>query len=485
MSISGTLANALSGLNAASRAAQLVSSNVSNAMTEGYARREIDLSARTNTGTSAGVQVDGIRRMVDETLLRDRRLADAALGNASEIADFDQSLMDLVGLPDEPGSLSGRVSEFEASLIEAASRPDSDARLASVVNSAVGLTREFNAISAGIQQLRIDADGAIANEVENLNASLRQLADLNSQILRASASQSDVPGLLDQRQALIDSFSNIVPVRQVDRENGTIALYSMGGALLLDATPATFGFQSTAPITADMTLESGALSELTINGRPITTGTEFSPIAGGSLAALFTVRDVRSIEAQGAVDALASDLIVRFEDAGVDPTLMPTDAGLFTDGGSPIDTSNTLGLAGRLSVNDRVMPANGGELWRLRDGLGATAAGPAGDSTLIANLSSAISALRAPTGGGFGGAERSFSGLSSDLLSRFGQTQLNSERALSFDQARRDSLRDTELSNGVDTDQEMQKLLLIEQAYAANARVIQTADQLIQTLLEI
>ena len=36
MSISGTLANALSGLTAASRAAQLVSSNVSNAMTEGY-----------------------------------------------------------------------------------------------------------------------------------------------------------------------------------------------------------------------------------------------------------------------------------------------------------------------------------------------------------------------------------------------------------------------------------------------------------------
>lgn len=485
MSISGTLANALSGLTAASRAAQLVSSNVSNAMTEGYARREIELSARTNTGTSAGVQVDGIRRVVDEALLRDRRLADAAVGSATEIAEFDKALVDLIGLPDEPGSLGGRVAEFEASLIEAASRPDSDSRLSSAVNAAKSLTSDFNAISDGIQQLRIDADGAIANQVNTLNASLQQLADLNSQILRASGTQSDVPGLLDQRQALIDTFSAVVPVRQVARENGAIALYSMGGALLLDGTPATFGFEATAPITPDMTIESGALSRLTINDQPVTTGTEFSPIAGGSLGALFTVRDGQAVDAQQALDALAGDLISRFEGAGVDPTLTPLDSGLFTDGGLRYDAANTVGLSGRIAVNARVLPSEGGGLWRLRDGLGASVQGPSGDSTLLANLSEAISAPQAPVGGGFSGAERSFSGLSSDLLSRMGQTQLSSERSLTFDQARRDSLRDAELSRGVDTDQEMQKLLLIEQAFAANARVIQTADQLIQTLLEI
>lgn len=485
MSISGTLANALSGLTAASRAAQLVSSNVSNAMTEGYARREIELSARTNTGTSAGVQVDGIRRIVDETLLRDRRLADAAVGNAAEIADFDRSLMDLIGLPEETGSLSGRVANFEAALIEATSRPDSDARLASVVNAAVSLTRGLNAISDGVQLLRTDADAAISSEVERLNASLVQLADLNGQILRASGSPNDVPGLLDQRQMLIDAFSEVVPIRQVARENGSVALYSMGGALLLDAKPATFGFQSTSPITADMTLQSGALSGLTINDQPITTGTEFSPIAGGSLAALFDVRDVRSIEAQGALDALAGDLISRFEGSAIDPTLLPTDAGLFTDAGGVYSAPDVVGLAARLAVNSRVVPADGGEIWRIRDGIGAVAAGPAGDSTLLSGLSEAISALQAPIGGGFGGAARSFSGLGSDLVSRFGQAQLGSERALAFDQVRRDSLRQSELQNGVDTDQEMQKLLLIEQAYAANARVIQTADQLIQTLLEI
>jgi flagellar hook-associated protein 1 len=39
------------------------------------------------------------------------------------------------------------------------------------------------------------------------------------------------------------------------------------------------------------------------------------------------------------------------------------------------------------------------------------------------------------------------------------------------------------MANGVDTDQEMQKLLIIEQAYSANAKVVQTMDELIQILM--
>lgn len=42
-----------------------------------------------------------------------------------------------------------------------------------------------------------------------------------------------------------------------------------------------------------------------------------------------------------------------------------------------------------------------------------------------------------------------------------------------------------ELSLGVDTDEEMATLLLVEQAYAANARVIEVADQMTSRILEI
>ena len=40
-----------------------------------------------------------------------------------------------------------------------------------------------------------------------------------------------------------------------------------------------------------------------------------------------------------------------------------------------------------------------------------------------------------------------------------------------------------QLAQGVDTDAEMQTLLMVEQAYSANARVIKTIDELIQQLI--
>jgi flagellar hook-associated protein 1 FlgK len=46
-------------------------------------------------------------------------------------------------------------------------------------------------------------------------------------------------------------------------------------------------------------------------------------------------------------------------------------------------------------------------------------------------------------------------------------------------------LRDQELAGGVDTDREMEMLLEIEQGYAANARIIQSVDEMLKQLLEM
>jgi flagellar hook-associated protein 1 FlgK len=70
-------------------------------------------------------------------------------------------------------------------------------------------------------------------------------------------------------------------------------------------------------------------------------------------------------------------------------------------------------------------------------------------------------------------------------VSLTGTELATSEQRTQYVSAQQTSLRSLELAGGVDTDQEMQKLLLIEQSYAANARVIQTVDEMIQTLLRI
>lgn len=482
MSISGSLANALSGLNAAARAAEVVSANVSNALTEGYGRRELNLAARSLGGHGAGVAVVGITRHTDEQVIGARRLADAEFGGASVSENYLARLQQVFGLPDDPNSLSGLVAGLEANLIEAASRPDSEPRLNAVLDAARKLTGKLNQSSDEIQALRLSADQEIDRQVKNLNSKLARIADLNNDIRVQLGAGFDATALMDQRQQAIDSISQIVPLKQVARGNGQIALFTPGGAILLDGRPATVGFTPVGTIVAQMTATSGGLSGLTLNGQPVSPAPD-GPLGGGSLGALFDVRDNQAVTAQIRLDAVARDLIERFADPSVDPTISTTDPGLFADTGAGFNPANEIGLSGRISVNSLVDPDAGGALWRLRDGLGATAPGDVGNAGLLNRLVSALGLPRVPASGGFIGAARSAVGLAGDLASLTNIDLRAAEADKSYGMAKVDALKTLELQGGVDTDHELQNLLLVEQAFAANARVVSTVDEMIQTLL--
>jgi len=481
MTITNTLSNALSGLTAASRAAEVVSSNVANAQTEGYGVRELNTSSRY----LGGVNVNGVSRNVDTQIVQDRRLADASVGYNGTIADFQLDLENALGTPDEEWSLSGRVAAFEAALVEAASRPDNEARLAAVQDVAADLAAKLNTVSATVQGARMKADAAIATQVTRLNEGLELVQNLNYQISEAEARGRDPSSLMDMRQTAIDDISAIVPLKQVDRDFGQIALYTPGGAIVLDGRAAEFSYSNVGVIVPEMTKESGALSGLSINGKEVRTGGTTSPIQGGSLAALFEVRDALATGAQSQLDAVARDLIERFQDTSVDTTLTAGDPGLFTDAGSALDVSDEIGLSSRIELNALVDPDQGGALWRLRDGLGATAQGDVGDATLLQSLNTALTRERVAASGSFLGVSRSASGLAADLLSRVGMERTAAENLESYSVAQQVSLTAMELETSVDTDHELQKLMLIEQAYAANAKVISTADAMLQTIMDL
>ena len=484
MTLSSALSNALSGLTASTRSVEIVSSNIANALTDGYGRRELNLSSRVLGTSGSGVQIDGTSRIVDRVVIADRRLADASLGNSQTVAAFLSRIETVIGEPGVAGSLSNRLADLDSAFINAASRPDSTPRLQNILSSAQGLTGHINTISRQIQSQRTLADTTIGQQVNQLNTTLEDIQQLNISIQSQHSSGRDASALLDQRQQLVDQISAIIPMRAIDRENGQIALISTGGAVLLDGQPATIGFASVGLITEDMTLAAGSLSGLTLNGNPVSTSSS-GIMSGGSLNALFQVRDELATTAQSNLDAVARDLVERFQDPAVDTTLGLGDAGLFTDFGAVFTSANEAGLSSRLSINTRVNPDTGGELWRLRDGIGAATQGDVGNASLLQNLSSILTQNRIAASGTFSGASRSASGLSADFLSDIGAKRHTAEAAIAFSSAKVDTLKTQELESGVDTDHEMQQLLLVEQAFAANARVMQTIDELIQTLMRI
>ena len=480
MSFSGTLSSAMSGLTTAARAAELVSSNISNAMTEGYGRKELSVSARH----LGGVKIDSVIRHEDPRLSFDVRQARAENGGASTTHDFLMRLEAMYGVPGEAGALNTLFNEFDARLISAAANPGSNQRLELVKQGAQEISNKLNSLSKGIQSERKAAEFRINGQVSELNSKLEEVHKLNIMIAKSEATQRDAFALYDSRQRLVDDISSIIPIRVVDRQHGRIALFTNGGAVILDSAPAEFVFTPANEIVPHMTLAGGLLSGLTMNDKPISTSIT-GPLAGGSLIANFDIRDRYAPEAQTQLDAAARNLIERFQSGSVDPTLGVADAGLFTDAGTQFDAVNEIGISDRIEINAMIDPDKGGALWRLRDGLSAASAGDVGNATILQNYSNAITQPNMLASGTLAGSNMTMADVFTTLTSDIALAATTLETRQSYATARLVSLEQQQRANGVDTDQELQNLMLIEKSFAANARVLQTVDELMQTLLRM
>ncbi len=482
MSLTGALYNAFSGLRANSQAAALVATNISNATTESYGRRELSLTPGVSGG-HGGVRVHGVVRHSDPVLLSERRVSDAALARSDDLHAFARLMETEIGIPGEPGGLADRVTAFENALLSAAANPSSAQRLESVAYAAQSLALALNTASDRVQEARLAADGRIADQVCQLNSDLARIEQLNEDIVTARVTGVDTATFQDERQRLIDGISGIVPLRVVSRDQGAVALFTTGGAVLLDGSRAEIGFAPVNDMAAGLSQADGDLSGLTLNDIALTNG-ERTLFAGGSLAAQFEIRDEAGVAQQAMLDGLARDLAERLGPGGPDSTLATGDAGLFTDAGLAVEAVNQTGLAGRIAVNTLVAPGSA-ELWRLRDGLGAAAPGEVGDGSLLQGLSAALARPDVPGASALGGVARSFSDLGAYVAAQASGDRVRAENDQSYRAAQNTALKELELSTGVDTDAELQRLMQIEQHYAANAQVMSVIDDLMERLMAI
>lgn len=474
MGLTQSLNIALSGLTATARGAEVVASNLANKDVMAYGKRSIELS----TARLGGVRVDTVLRHGNPALIAERRLAQADTAAGATLLTFHQSLEGWIGAPGTEGAMGERINRFETALTAAAADPGATARLLEVFDAATALAAGLRHVTEQIQSSRQAADTQIRSDVEVFNDALARVAELNRTIARMVAQGQDIAGLLDQRQALVDRIADIVPLREVQRDGGQILLYSAGGATLLDGQPAVLATLPSGIIRA----ESAPLPGLMLNGQPVSLSAD-SQLSGGRLAANFMLRDTLGPAAQAALDQLGAELIFRLE--GADNSRASGTPALFTDAGASLDPMQTQGIAGRVMVNVLVNPANGGDLWRLRAGLGATTPGEVGDGRLLTGLADALARTQPLTTGSSSGGWQSLASLAGSLLSETATARLSHERTVSFANTRSNALTQMEAEGGVDSDHELQMLLRIETAYAANARVIQTVDRMLATLLEI
>ena len=469
MSLNSALLAASSGLAAVSRQAMVVADNVANSGTDGFAPRAVGLSSVVAGGQGTGVRVTGIDRQADPLLSAALRMASASEAASQATTTLWRELETVIGTGDAPGALGERISALEAALVQARTAPESEPRLARIVDEAGALVQKFAAIDRTLTEARARTDSDIASDIDRLNTGLKQVEALNGQITRELISGGFPNGLIDERARIVDSLSQIVPLRELPQGNGSISLMTDGGALVLNRTAAQFDVSG---------LPGGAAVEVTLNGRPVALSAN-GPLAGGRLDATLQIRDQMIPQARTQVDALAADLAARFSGPEADPTLAAGVGGLIMAAGPDPDAP---GVAGRLRVNPLADPAQGGDLWRLRSGLGAAAPGPVGETVVLDRM---LQAMDMGTQLGAGETARDFGGHAARLLSDVGIARNTAEGTLAFASANATQLHERQAADGVDTDAELQRLLQVEQAYAANARVMRAVDDMLRQLMEI
>ncbi|CUH35272.1 Flagellar hook-associated protein 1 [Jannaschia seosinensis] len=474
MSLSASLNIATAGLGLSSRRAEIVASNVANADRPGYARRS---AGAVGAGTGLPGSGLSVTRETEPRLVQLRRDAQSALSDANVAQRFAAEFDAAIGDPDAAGSLQDRVARLDAAFVSAASEPSSAIRLSEISQAASDLADHLNRLEDVVQSSRQRADDKIGSTVEQINTDLKDIARLNVDIRRLSSGGHDTATLMDERTVLIDRVSTQIPLRELPREHGAVALVSKAGAILLDGSAKELGFTPHA-----MTINAGKsasthLSGLTINGRDVRTDEGPGGVGGAALSALFTLRDETGPEASRRLDAVAADLMERFEKADVAP-------GLLTDEGSPFSSSAAPGLAGRIEINSKVAPDKPDQHWRLRDGLGATAPGGA-DATLLLSYGKEMARRVAPPLVGLTDRASDAKGHIATLKSLSSADRVRADDRSDLWQREATGLSERRDGGAVDVDAEMRRLIEIEQAYAANARVIQVVGDMMQRLTEI
>ncbi len=460
MSLTSALNIAQSGLNATGQRARVASSNIANVGTPGYVRRSVSLVDSQN----GGVNISGTVRHTDTALSGLRRDAQSSSARSEQLNAVMTQLLAPYGDPNSGGGLQAAFDQMRGSLETLRNSPEALAAQESALFSLKDFTASLNSIAAGQANFRSQADQAITTDVQAANSILYTLEDLNADVVRTQAAGADANDLLDRRDNLVSELSEILPINVETDKNGAVRIATQSGLTLLGNTVHEIKFQPAQAVFAGDTSElvGGRLSIPQVDGRPIGPGTGTHALLDGRLSANLQLRDATIPEQGQALDQFAFEVADALQTAG-----MP----IFNDAGAPVDISNLTGLAGRLSVASEIDPDTGGLPSRLRDGLNTVTEGPPGDDTRLNLIMEALSGR---------------SGDFADLVDSVSSEAFRAERIHVGNLSRQATLLESEAAqSGVDLDYELQSLIAIEQSYSANARVIQSINDMFDALLRI
>ena len=241
------------GLHAAQTSIDVTGQNITNANTEGYSRKKVDVQSESINDEvfgekGIGVEVASISRVRDEFL--DRQIWEQ-LGDRGMSTELNQAFIHLENILKEPTDtgLSAQMNKFWASWQDLANNPSNLSAREAVKASATVLTDTFHNSYKQIEDYGLSMNNPLATKAKSVNDMTLQIYNLNEKIAGVESSPGQKANdARDQRDLVIRKLSDLIDVQTVEDAHGR-ALVTSGGNLLVDSSVAlqisTYGVDQT------------------------------------------------------------------------------------------------------------------------------------------------------------------------------------------------------------------------------------------------
>jgi len=455
-SLTQLLYTARDSLTAQSYGLNVTGQNITNVNTPGYVKRDPLLETRAlGTATTGSVTVAGLSRATDIYIER-RELS--ARGSAAAASEHDNQLASVEALFNDLGAtgMGSALNNLFASFSGLATNPNDPTARSAVLSAAGAFADRSNAIAGSLSDTKNDLLKQAQATTEQINQKAASIAQLNRRILAAQAQGEDAADLKDQRNSLLLGLSELVDVRTIPDDKGSIIVQASGTSIV-DGT-------DTRALSVDLAAD-GSLKINADNGSGGSTEvTQF--LTGGKLAGIKETRDVDLFEVANRLDKLVFDVgnAVNAQHAAGFGQDGVSGRNLFDVGPTLSDAARTLRLGAAVAGNPAAVAA-----------AGDVASLPGGSDNAVALANVFNTAL--PDG-------RTAAETYGDIVGDIGQRKSAVAQAVETQNAIKAQVQTMrESMSGVSLDEEMVSLTKYQRAYEAAGRVLSTVDQLMQTLI--
>ena len=447
--MSDLLSIGASGVRAYQTALNTVGENIANTGVAGYTRRSTGLAEVSATSSSInaryvtsgnGVAVTGINRIADMFKATAVRQSSSDLGRTETAATW----LDRIETSLTDNNLSDKLTGFFTAARTLAADPTSVPSRAVMIESATSAALGFRQTGVALDRAMAEVDATGKQAVDNLNSLGTQLARINDGLGRTSPGTATAAQLMDQRDQVLEQMSALSDIDVQTDELGRSTVKLAG------ATGPTFVAGSTEGHISYQRSASGVVSFIVQR----TGSTAYASPQGGALAGIVDGAQ-RVAETRTSLNAIAADFTKQVNDIQAQGRDLDGNPGqpVFEAGDDPTDISVV-----------------------LADPRGIAAASVGGGARDASNLD-ALQTVRT---------SRDFEGRTTSLIAANAAALQQKQQVASAQSSILDgAVQARDAVSAVDLDNEAVELLRFQQAYQASSRVIQTARDVLDTILNI